>query len=229
MKKEILKETREPGKSRKKKGQPKRRRNGFLEGLTGKDFTAAGLFFFSLLLCRLFVLQYGVFGSSIDWISQHSTLADYFRKRFYATGNLFPDFAWNLGGGQNIYHFAYYGLLSPTVLLSYLFPFIPMDLWVMGSSALLYAADAVLFYRWISKKGLHYGNCLFTSLFFTCSTALLYHSYNQLMFVNYMPFLLLALLGVDRHFQKRKSGLLILSVLGMILTSFIFLSAGCLR
>ena len=128
MKKEILKETKEPGKSRKKKGQPKGRRNGFLEGLTGKDFTAAGLFFFSLLLCRLFVLQYGVFGSSIDWISQHSTLADYFRKRFYATGNLFPDFAWNLGGGQNIYHFAYYGLLSPTMLLSYLFPFIPMDL-----------------------------------------------------------------------------------------------------
>ena len=228
MKKEILKEIREPGKSRKKKGQPKGRRNGFLEGLTGKDFTAAGLFFFSLLLCRLFVLQYGVFGSSIDWISQHSTFADYFRKRFYATGNLFPDFAWNLGGGQNIYHFAYYGLLSPTVLLSYLFPFIPMDLWVMGSSALLYAADAVLFYRWISKKGLHYGNCLFTSLFFTCSTALLYHSYNQLMFVNYMPFLLLALLGVDRHFQKRKSGLLILSVLGMILTSFYFSVGGLL-
>lgn len=228
MKKEILKETREPGKSRKKKGQPKGWRNGFWEGLTGKDFTAAGLFFFSLLLCRLFVLQYGVFGSSIDWISQHSTLADYFRKRFYATGNLFPDFAWNLGGGQNIYHFAYYGLLSPTVLLSYLFPFIPMDLWVMGSSALLYAADAVLFYRWISKKGLHYGNCLFTSLFFTCSTALLYHSYNQLMFVNYMPFLLLALLGVDRHFQKRKSGLLILSVLGMILTSFYFSVGGLL-
>lgn len=228
MKKEILKETKEPGKSRKKKGQPKGRRNGFLEGLTGKDFTAAGLFFFSLLLCRLFVLQYGVFGSSIDWISQHSTLADYFRKRFYATGNLFPDFAWNLGGGQNIYHFAYYGLLSPTMLLSYLFPFIPMDLWVMGSSALLYAADAVLFYRWISKKGLHYGNCLFTSLFFTCSTALLYHSYNQLMFVNYMPFLMLALLGVDRHFQKRKSGLLILSVLGMILTSFYFSVGGLL-
>lgn len=39
------------------------------------------------------VLQYGVFGSSVDWISQHSTLADCFRKRFYATGNLFPDSA----------------------------------------------------------------------------------------------------------------------------------------
>ena len=45
MKKEILKEIREPEKSRKKKGQPKGRRNGFLEGLTGKDFTAVFLFF----------------------------------------------------------------------------------------------------------------------------------------------------------------------------------------
>ena len=87
------------------------------------------VFLFFAFCAGCFVLQYGVFGSSIDWISQHSTLADYFRKRFYATGNLFPDFAWNLGGGQNIYHFAYYGLLSPTMLLSYLFPFIPMDLW----------------------------------------------------------------------------------------------------
>ena len=32
MKKEILKEIREPGKSRKKKGQPKGRRNGFHGG-----------------------------------------------------------------------------------------------------------------------------------------------------------------------------------------------------
>ena len=49
MKKEILKETKEPGKSRKKKGQPKGRRNGFLEGLTGKDFTAAGFLFFAFV------------------------------------------------------------------------------------------------------------------------------------------------------------------------------------
>ena len=46
MKKEILKEIREPGKSRKKKGQPKGRRNGFLEGLTGKDFTGWSVFLF---------------------------------------------------------------------------------------------------------------------------------------------------------------------------------------
>lgn len=99
-----LKGNKRAGEITEKERSAERTAERLLEGLTGKDFTAAGLFFFSLLLCRLFVLQYGVFGSSIDWISQHSTLADCFRKRFYATGNLFPDFAWNLGGGQNIYH-----------------------------------------------------------------------------------------------------------------------------
>ena len=226
MKNVKLKETKGPKKVQKKERQSEKRTKFFVKSLFRKDWTAAGLFLFALFLCWLFVLRYGVFGSSIDWISQHSTLADYFRKRFYATGNLFPEFAWNLGGGQNIYNFAYYGLFSPVVLLSYCFPFIPMDLWVMGSSAVLYAADAALFYLWLRKKGLHYGTCLFASLFFTGSTALLYHSYNQLMFVNYMPFLLLALMGVDRHFQKKKSGLLILAILGMILTSFYFSVGG---
>ena len=226
MKNMKLKETRGVEKVQKKERQSEKRTKFFCEGLFQKDLTAAGLFLFALFLCWLFALRYGVFGSTIDWISQHSTLADYFRKRFYATGNLFPDFAWNLGGGQNIYNFAYYGLLSPTVLLSYFFPFIPMDLWVMGSSAVLYAADAALFYLWMRQKGLHYGTCLFTSLFFTSSTALLYHSYNQLMFVNYMPFLIVALMGVDCHFQKKKSGMLILAILGMILTSFYFSVGG---
>lgn len=47
------------------------------------------LFAGALLLCWLFVLQYGIFGSRVDWVSQHSVLPDYFRQRFYATGNLF--------------------------------------------------------------------------------------------------------------------------------------------
>ena len=34
----------------------------------------------ALILCWLFVLQYGIFGSRVDWISQHSVLPDYFRQ-----------------------------------------------------------------------------------------------------------------------------------------------------
>ena len=48
------------------------------------------------------------------------------------------------------------------------------------------------------------------------------------MFVNYMPFLLLALMGTDRYFQKHRSDLLTGSVFLMIMTSFYFSIGGIL-
>ena len=32
-------------------------------------------------------------GSETDWLSQHIVFPEYFRKKFYETGNLWPDFA----------------------------------------------------------------------------------------------------------------------------------------
>ena len=60
--------------------------------------------FLTLLFCWLFCGKYGVFGSKVDWISQHSVFPDYFRQQFYDTGDFFPEFALDIGGGQNIYH-----------------------------------------------------------------------------------------------------------------------------
>lgn len=71
------------------------------------------LILFTLFFCWLFCGRYGVFGSKVDWISQHSVFPDYFRQQFYDTGDFFPEFAAGIGGGQNIYNFAYYGLYSP--------------------------------------------------------------------------------------------------------------------
>lgn len=62
----------------------------------------------TVFVCWLFVGRNGVFGAKVDWISQHSVIPDYFRQQFYDTGELFPEFAANLGGGQNIYNFSYY-------------------------------------------------------------------------------------------------------------------------
>lgn len=181
----------------------------------------------SLFLCWLFVGQYGIFGSRVDWISQHSVIPDYFRKRFYETGSLFPDIAWNLGGGQNIYNYSYYGLFNPILLFSYLLPFLPMDLYIMGSSALCYGVSVALFYGWMREKKEFSGQVLFgISCMFALAAPLIYHSYNQLMFVNYMPFLLLALWGTDLYFTEKKRGLLLLGVSGMILTSFYFSIGG---
>ncbi|MBQ7232519.1 MAG: hypothetical protein IJX07_04745, partial [Bacillales bacterium] len=54
-----------------------------------------------------------LYGSMVDWLNQHQVFPEYFRQQFYQTGNLFPDFSWEIGGGQNLYQFSYYGLFSP--------------------------------------------------------------------------------------------------------------------
>ena len=179
-------------------------------------------------LCWLFVMRLGIFGSKIDWISQHSVLPDYFRQLFYETGNLFPNFAPNLGGGQNIYNFSYYGLYNPIILISYLFPFVEMSDYIIISSICCYCISVVLFYLWIRKKCEKRILAVGISCIFGLATPLIYHSYNQIMFVNYMMFLCLALIGTDYYLEKKRSGLLIIGVFCMIMTSFYFSIGGLL-
>ena len=46
------------------------------------------------------------------------------------------------------------------------------------------------------------------------------------MFADYMPFLLMALIGVDKYFDKKKISLLVTSIFLMILTSYYFSVVG---
>lgn len=182
----------------------------------------------AIFFCWLFVGRYGIFGSKVDWISQHSVLPDYFRRQFYETGELFPEYAANIGGGQNIYHFSYYGLYSPVVLLSYLLPFVKMGDYLMAASAVCLVGSTILMYGWLRKCGFTVENSFFVSWMFLLSGPMIFHSYSQIMFVNYMPFLCMALLGVDRYFEKGKSGLYVAGVFLMIMTSFYFSIGGIL-
>lgn len=169
-----------------------------------------------------------IFGSNTDWISQHSVFPDYFRQLFYRTGDLFPQFALNIGGGQNIYNFSYYGLYNPLLLPSYLLPFIKMSDYLMAVSILCLIADGILMFYWLRRRRIPADLCAGVSLLFLAASPMLFHSYTHVMFVNYMPFLTAGLLGVDRYFEKKKSGLLILSVFLMVMTSFYFSIGGCM-
>lgn len=181
-----------------------------------------------LFFCWLFSFRNGIFGSDIDWISQHSVIPDYFRQLFYDTGNLFPEFAANIGGGQNIYNFSYYGLYSPVILISYLFPSVKMGTYIMVSMVVSLIAAVLLFYKWLQNRGISRFVSFMTAIMFLLAGSMIYHSYNQIMFVNYMPFLCLALIGVDRYFDENKEGLYTVSVWLMIMTSFYFSIGGML-
>ena len=182
----------------------------------------------TLFFCRMFVGRYGIFGAKVDWLSQHSVLPDYFRKQFYATGKFFPEFAANLGGGQNIYHFAYYGLYSPLILPSYLLPFVKMSDYIMAVSITGLTASVLLFYYWLKSRKTDTGTAFILSLMFLLAGPMIGQYSGQIMFVDYMPFLCLALIGVDRYFEQEKSGLFTVSVFLMIMTSFYFSIGGML-
>ena len=182
----------------------------------------------TLFFCRIFVGRYGIFGAKVDWLSQHSVLPDYFRQQFYATGKLFPEFAANLGGGQNIYHFAYYGLYSPLILPSYLLPFVKMSDYIMAVSITGLTASVLLFYYWLKSRKTDTGTAFILSLMFLLAGPMIGQYSGQVMFVDYMPFLCLALIGVDRYFEQEKSGLFTVSVFLMIMTSFYFSIGGML-
>ena len=182
----------------------------------------------TLFFCRMFVGRYGIFGAKVDWLSQHSVLPDYFRQQFYATGKLFPEFAANLGGGQNIYHFAYYGLYNPLILPSYLLSFVKMSDYIMAVSITGLTASVLLFYYWLKSRKTDTGTAFILSLMFLLAGPMIGQYSGQIMFVDYMPFLCLALIGVDRYFEQEKSALFTVSVFLMIMTSFYFSIGGML-
>lgn len=176
--------------------------------------------------CWFFAGRYGVFGANMDWISQHSVFPEYFRQQFYQTGQFFPEFAANIGGGQNIYNFSYYGLYNPIVLVAYLLPFVKMSDYLMAAGVVCLAASVCLMYVWLKRRGFSAEICMGISLLFLLAGPMIHQSCHQIMFVQYMPFLMLALLGIDRYWEKGKTGLYTLGVFLMILTSFYFSIAG---
>lgn len=173
------------------------------------------------------VLKGTVYGSTEDWASQHYAIPEYFRMRFYDTHQLFPSYAPNIGAGENIYALSYYGLYSPLILLSYLLPFVPMGIYVMcmGAAAVLFSQAA--FYLLLRKR-YDIRLSLMTSLFFTFSLPLILHSHRHVMFVTFLPFLLLAMHAADRFFRCGKSVLLPVWTCCMILCNYFFAPAALL-
>ncbi len=182
----------------------------------------------TVICCLVFTGRQNVFGVKVDWLSQHSVLPDYFRQQFYDTGELFPEFAGNLGGGQNIYYFSYYGLYSPVYLLSYALPFVKMGDYLMAVSIVGIIVSVSLMYRWLCRKGFSWEISLPVSVLFLLAGPIIFQSCHQVMFVNYMPFLCMAFLGVDWYFEKGRSGLYAVSVFLMILSSFYYSIGGML-
>lgn len=186
------------------------------------------LLFSAIYISIALVLTRGkyYFASTTDFEMQHYIFPEYFRKLFYDTFDLFPDFALNIGGGQNIYNFSYYGLLNPFILFSYLLPMIPMFYYLIGLSFVVVVSSTFLFYKFLQSHNFKQSTCLITALLFLFATPIIYHAKRHIMFINYFPFLIGGLFAVDNFIKNKKQSLLILCITLMIFTSFYYSVSG---
>ena len=161
-----------------------------------------------LILGSVLFLTKGMFGSDLDWLNQHVVLADEIRTTILKCHTLFPDYVKTLMSGSNFYNFSYYGYLRPDVLVSCLFPSVPMaffiEFYAIFSLCLL-GTCSYLFFRKVQFSSSASTVLSLVSVF--CSV--FFHLHSQLMFVNYMPFLFLGLYAVETMKENGKIGLLV--------------------
>ena len=187
-----------------------------------KDLINIAILLTIVTIVIIFCIHGGyLYGSELDWNNQHSIVPEYFRSLFYKNLDLFPDLALNIGGGVNIYNYGYYGFLSPIILISYLLPFLSMKTYIQISSILIVYSSVILFYYFLRNK-FKEDTSLLGSIAFATASPLLFHSHRHLMFISYMPFLILALIGVDKYFKNDNKKLLSVSILLIILCSYYY-------
>lgn len=188
-------------------------------------FWHAGLTFVTVSILLLPMGSDSFFGSEGDWYSQHVGAAEMLRQTMLEQHTLFPQFT-TIGGTTNIYDFSYYGLFRPDVMLSCLAPGLEMKYIIAGYAILSAIAAVNLCFWWLSRgKDLSLGASGAGAALMAFATCF-FHAHHQIMFINYMPFLILALIGVERLIDRRKSLLFILSVLLLCLHSFYYAPAS---
>lgn len=182
-------------------------------------------YLFVILFCLVEVLlitsENRIFGSTIDWLPQHIAFPDYFRQLFYKTHNFLPSFAFSLGAGQNIYNFSYYGLYNPLIIFSFFFPFIKMSTYISLMNIFLFILFGCLLYFYFKR---HHDNklSLIVTIILLCASPILFHFHKQYMFVDYLPFLIIAMIGVDNYIEKDQLSLVAISIFLIIMISYYY-------
>ena len=181
-----------------------------------KWFYPVSLILIFIMLTAAVIPDGYVYGSNTDWLSQHVTLAETIRNACLEQHTLLPSWI-NLGSGSNGYQFAYYGFLRPDILIGCLLPKVPMANIMIGYMLVIYLGAVLLMFVWLRAEQTSPLIAWLGSILFM-TAGCLFHMHRQIMFVNYLPFLLGAFLCV----RKKRFQWLPLCLLLICLSSFYF-------
>lgn len=153
---------------------------------------------------------------------EYSNITNIFRTMFYDTKDLLPDYIYNLNNGTPIYSLTYYGFLSPITVLSYFFPNTNMITYLTITTIITVIISTILLYVFLRKQKMSSEISLLSTLFFITSASISLNSHTHIAFINYFPFLILALFGVDKKLNDNKGILLTISMFFITMTSVHF-------
>ncbi|MDR3116882.1 MAG: YfhO family protein [Bifidobacteriaceae bacterium] len=165
--------------------------------------------------------------NSSDFIYQHVPLIENFRQLFYNSAKLIPEFIPNLGGGQDAFNYTYYGLFNPLILPFFALPWLSGYHYMVILMVIIALSIGALTYWWLKSR---FSSC-FTAIATTCvlfASCIYYNICSQYIFIDYIPFLLISLIGVDRLIYKKKFLTLIVGITLISLTNFVSLFPCCL-
>ena len=181
-----------------------------------KWFFPVSLILLFIILIAAVIPEGCLYGSNTDWLSQHAVLAETIRDACVEQHTLLPSWL-GLGGGSNGFQFSYYGFLRPDILIGCLLPQVPMIKILIAYMLVIFLASVLICFVWLRAEGLSRMPAWAGSILFM-TAGCLFHMHRQVMFVNYLPYLLLAFLCI----RKQKYRWLTACLLLICLSSYYF-------
>lgn len=147
-----------------------------------------------------------------------------FIKYYSGIDNSYYDKVGNLNtfifdlGNNNIYYYIYIGIFNISTFIVMLFSFINTKYLILATNIVNLLISVLLFYKLLKNNRFNYNICFYGTIIFMISY--LSNIFNEVIYLNYLPFLILGLLSIDKFIKENDKKLFIFSIVMIGCTNY---------
>lgn len=147
-----------------------------------------------------------------------------FIKYYSGIDNSYYDKVGNLNtfifdlGNNNIYYYIYIGIFNISTFIVMLFSFINTKYLILATNIVNLLMSVLLFYKLLKNNRFNYNICFYGTIIFMISY--LSNIFNEVIYLNYLPFLILGLLSIDKFIKENDKKLFIFSIVMIGCTNY---------
>lgn len=121
-------------------------------------------------------------------------------------------------GNHNIYYYIYLGLFNVSTFIVMFFSFINTKYLILGTNIANLLMSVLLFYKLLKNNKFNYNICFYGTIIFMISY--LSNIFNEVIYLNYLPFLILGFLSIDKFIKENDKKLFIFSIVMIGCTNY---------